>query len=308
MAVGGMLAFDNGLFKEKVAATLAGWTGIGMIMISYFVFDSTSTWPGWCAMVPCAGAVLFIMSQRVERNSAGALLASKPLVFVGKISYSLYLWHWPIFVYCSQTTPGTLTPLQRTLGITASLAIAVLSFYLVESMTRSSHKVSDRVFYATSACGWGGLLAFCLVATDRDVGGLHFETTSVQLVDSCQARCNTTSCATLEKCADSAWPKPGSAVSRAVNDTCTACTGCEVFLTQSNIERVHAVNSTSIQLGQLMSTVAWASQRFDTALDAPYVTNGGTTPSIAFIGSSHCEYLARYLCQLLLLIMRSCCA
>ena len=110
MALGGVLAFDNGIFRQPVVATVAGWAGIGMMVASYFVFDKTTPWPGYAAGLPCFGAMLLIASQRVCSNSAGKVLSIPPMIFIGKISYSWYLWHWPIFVLMTQqSTHGQLS-------------------------------------------------------------------------------------------------------------------------------------------------------------------------------------------------------
>ena len=80
--------------KHRVAAEVASWAGLAMVLVSCCVFDPKNTpWPSYPTLLPVCGTALLIASQRPRRTSCGAFLASKPIVFVGKASYSIYLWH-----------------------------------------------------------------------------------------------------------------------------------------------------------------------------------------------------------------------
>ncbi len=77
------------------AATLAG---IGMIGYAARVYSASTVFPGLSALVPCVGSALIIGAGESGSSLVGALLSLRPVVFVGLISYSLYLWHWPVIV------------------------------------------------------------------------------------------------------------------------------------------------------------------------------------------------------------------
>ena len=86
--------------KHRVAAEVASWAGLAMVLVSCCVFDPKHTpWPSYPTLLPVCGTALLIASQRPRRTSCGTFLASKPIVFVGKASYSIYLWHctWAVF-------------------------------------------------------------------------------------------------------------------------------------------------------------------------------------------------------------------
>lgn len=92
-----------------LGATLALWrpshrqdsvlalTGFGLIALAVFAYDDATTFPGLAAAVPCLGAAFLLHAG--SSKPAGAILKFPPLVFFGRISYSLYLWHWPVVVF-----------------------------------------------------------------------------------------------------------------------------------------------------------------------------------------------------------------
>jgi len=70
--------------------------GISLIIASSFLINETSYFPGYLAIIPCIGTVLILVSSNNKINN---ILANKTLVFLGEISYSVYLWHWPIMAF-----------------------------------------------------------------------------------------------------------------------------------------------------------------------------------------------------------------
>jgi len=89
-----------------VLRALGGWVGIAMIAYAVFVFDEQTTWPGANALVPTVGAALMIASGlRPTPGSPQRLLSLAPMVWIGGLSYSIYLWHWPILVAAQAKWP-----------------------------------------------------------------------------------------------------------------------------------------------------------------------------------------------------------
>ena len=79
-----------------------GWSGLGLIFYSIFFYTRETRFPGLAAIPPCLGAALIIFSGggiNVKPTLINRGLAWKPVVFIGLISYSLYLWHWPLLVF-----------------------------------------------------------------------------------------------------------------------------------------------------------------------------------------------------------------
>ena len=89
--------------------------------------------------MPCGGAALIILAGRSGSSLTGLILSCRPLVFVGQISYSLYLWHWPIFVFMrmSELFPlGSHEVLMTILAVLATTIVATLSWKYVEAPFR----------------------------------------------------------------------------------------------------------------------------------------------------------------------------
>ena len=101
LGLGAMLVFADGRFRTMPASisAVAGWTGLLMIGAAAVLFDAATPFPGVAALVPVVGTALLVAAGAAERRSwPGPLLASRPMQFFGRISYSLYLWHWPLIV------------------------------------------------------------------------------------------------------------------------------------------------------------------------------------------------------------------
>ncbi|MDD3838555.1 MAG: acyltransferase family protein [Phenylobacterium sp.] len=78
------------------AAAGAGLAGLALVLASAALLDARSSFPGLTALAPCLGAALLIAAGGLAPNPVTHVLASLPVVAVGRISYSVYLWHWPL--------------------------------------------------------------------------------------------------------------------------------------------------------------------------------------------------------------------
>jgi hypothetical protein len=78
---------------------LAAWAGFGLILYPIFCYKPETRFPGLAAVPPCLGAALIIFSGGASPTLISRVLAVKPVVFIGLISYPLYLWHWPLLVF-----------------------------------------------------------------------------------------------------------------------------------------------------------------------------------------------------------------
>lgn len=76
----------------------AGWLGIAFVAASIIMLQERMLFPGLAALLPCLGTLSLIWSGSLGVGPVQKLLATSPLVWVGKLSYSLYLWHWPVLV------------------------------------------------------------------------------------------------------------------------------------------------------------------------------------------------------------------
>lgn len=139
--MGALLAFfPDRWFKvslrwKEIAAVL----GMALILIPCFAYDHETRFPGLTALPPVLGAALLIWSGTLaERLPAlGRFLAWRPVVFIGLISYSLYLWHWPLFSFSRYQSIKALPDVDKVGLIIASLILAVISWRFVETPFRT---------------------------------------------------------------------------------------------------------------------------------------------------------------------------
>ncbi len=119
---------------------ILGAAGLLMLAFSFFYISGDLPFPGYAALVPTVGTALLILANSGTITRSGRLLCWPPLVFIGLISYSLYLWHWPIIVFAKAWRhPHPLTNLDEILIVLGSTLIAVVSWYWVEQPFRGKH-------------------------------------------------------------------------------------------------------------------------------------------------------------------------
>jgi peptidoglycan/LPS O-acetylase OafA/YrhL len=119
------------------AATAAGWLGLGMIATSGLVIDTNTPFPGLAALLPTVGCALAMLPGMVSQaNLPARLLGWGPARFMGRISYSLYLWHWPLLVLPLAAAGGTLHLAVRVGLMVAAIPIAYASQHWLEDPIR----------------------------------------------------------------------------------------------------------------------------------------------------------------------------
>ncbi len=132
LALGAVPPIRAPWLREAIAAA-----GLAAIVAAGIVFRHATPFPGMAALAPCLGAAAIIYtgaaSGAVRRTCVGRLLSLRPVVFVGLISYSLYLWHWPMLAFLRQIFGAIRLPMSYALpAIAAAFVAAALSWALVE--------------------------------------------------------------------------------------------------------------------------------------------------------------------------------
>ena len=137
--------------KSRSISEFGSFLSLGLIFFAIFAFDKTTVFPGWAATLPILGATgyIFFNSDVDELTTTGKFLATKPMVFIGLISYSLYLWHWPILAYLRYMI-NDCSPMTLSLGCLASVGCAAVSYWYVEQPFRKRTLCATRQSAFTS--------------------------------------------------------------------------------------------------------------------------------------------------------------
>jgi len=140
LLIGAALALEGfPKLRNAVMRHTAGILGLILIATALLLYRSWTAFPGLAALPPCLGTALIIAAGESGNNVVGRVLSLKPVVFVGLISYSLYLWHWPLIVFnkLGFTILNGLDHHQtQVLLFVLSLILAVLSWRFIEMPIR----------------------------------------------------------------------------------------------------------------------------------------------------------------------------
>lgn len=149
LLLGTLLAMDvvPGI-SSALGRNLASLSGLLMILASGFAYNAGTPFPGAAALLPCVGAALVIAAGRSGTSFFGRVLSLRPIVFIGMISYSLYLWHWPLIVFQQMNgmlVKGLSPDSTKLVLILVSVVIAALSWRFVEQPFRGRRSRLSRV-------------------------------------------------------------------------------------------------------------------------------------------------------------------
>jgi len=118
--------------------------GFGLILLAVLCYDKTTPFPGAAALLPTLGVVALIWANGHRQTLIGGLLASRVLVGLGLISYSWYLWHWPVFVFASYASVDEPGPFDTAGLILLTLVLGYLSWRFVETPFRERRLLAGR--------------------------------------------------------------------------------------------------------------------------------------------------------------------
>lgn len=150
----------NRTLRELVAAM-----GLLAIAVPIVIYDHSTVFPGLAALPPVLGAALIILAGSTGPTLVGHLLSLRPMLFIGLLSYSLYLWHWPIMAFARNWLFSVeLPPAWQAGTVIASFAAAWASWRFVEHPFRKPARdggLSRRQIFTSSGVGMAsiGLLA-----------------------------------------------------------------------------------------------------------------------------------------------------
>ncbi|WP_185218344.1 acyltransferase family protein [Sphingobacterium mizutaii] len=134
----GVIAAISNIENKKITknnSLILSFLGLLLVIVSAIIFNESSLFPGIAAVLPCLGTVLILIAYN---NKLNQYISNKYFVYLGEISYSVYLWHWPIMAfyrYYTQRYEFTIT--ESFVLLTLTFVASILSYYLIEKPFRS---------------------------------------------------------------------------------------------------------------------------------------------------------------------------
>ena len=166
LALGGLIALHGSVFRRipQTWAAVASWAGLAVILITSLTLNGNAEYPGALVAIPTLGAgVLIAAGAANPKWGVELLLRQKPIQFLAAISFSLYLWHWPILEIAAQSRGVTTLPAwDNVLLLLGAGVLATLTYYFFENPFRHSRFLGRR--------RWASIaLGFCLIVTSLTV-------------------------------------------------------------------------------------------------------------------------------------------
>lgn len=160
LGVGGLLALVGVVGTSRRAGALA-WAGLAAVAVAGVALTAEMPYPGLAALLPTAGAVALLYGGAAPSGPA-RLLAAAPLRFLGKISYSLYLWHWPLLVLPIMFLERALTGVEIVASVAAAIGVSWLSWRFVEQPFRYGDRSRRATSWSAIRIGVAGILSVAL--------------------------------------------------------------------------------------------------------------------------------------------------
>lgn len=185
LAAGVLLAILTAGRPAPARGTPCSALGLALVLAGLVLIRPAVGFPGWAALVPVAGTVLLIW-QGTAANPVNAVLSSAPMRAVGLISYSLYLWHWPVHSLAGFALGPDRGPATTAALIALSVVLATLSWRLVEQPAR--HPAWPQALPLMGVVALGSALLVGLGAWPYLRGGLPGRWPAAVLVHEAAAR------------------------------------------------------------------------------------------------------------------------
>lgn len=153
LLIGGALAINVlPQVKNQIVTNLFSGVGLLLIGFSIFSFSPSTNFPGIAAATPTLGAAMIIYSGIGGETFVGRILSFRPIVFIGLISYSLYLWHWPVLVYTKYYAIKELGNVEISVMIGMIFTLSILSWHYIEKPFRKKKsQYSRKSIFITSS-------------------------------------------------------------------------------------------------------------------------------------------------------------
>lgn len=171
LAIGCLIAVAQPWLAAKIsrsASTVLCWSGLVAIAWSVIFLDDTSRFPGWIAAVPVLGAAAFIVAgMHAQRTVPAIVLGSRVPRYIGDISYSLYLVHWPVFTITAVVVGADFTLPMQLLLVGATFVGAAVMYHAFENPIRRSSVLATRPWLSLAIVPVSIAIVFAVAAFER---------------------------------------------------------------------------------------------------------------------------------------------
>jgi peptidoglycan/LPS O-acetylase OafA/YrhL len=165
LALGGLVALTAGQWRRlsTLTAGIVGWAGLAMILLACVWFSPTTPFPGTAALLPTVGAALIIGAGcATPTQGCGSLLGLPAARAIGRISYSWYLWHWPVLVLVPLVMGHSLGLAARVAAAVLAAGLAWLTLRFVENPLRFSPTIRESPWRSLALGGAATAIAVCV--------------------------------------------------------------------------------------------------------------------------------------------------
>ncbi len=215
LALGGAVALLEPVLRVRAAArTPLAAAGLLAVLVAVVRFDETTPFPGAWALLPTLGTALVLLVAAPERGVVGRVLGWRPAQVLGDVSYSTYLWHWPLIVLVPFAVDRGLEWFDRVGIVAASIGLAMLTKRFVEDPVRRSPLLNRSaaatagVLLLCTATGVGAGLALQGIANARESGEAAAVASAAAAHPECFAAAAELSGADCTTWADALWTPP----------------------------------------------------------------------------------------------------
>src|SRR6478672_5716482 len=164
LAIGGLIALTAGQWRRLAAlpAAIMGWAGLALILVACTWLSPTTLYPGTAALLPTLGAALVIGAGcAAPSQGCGWLLGQSPMRAIGRISYSWYLWHWPVLILAPFVLGHPLGLPARVAAALLSAGLAWLTLRYLENPLRFAPKIRNSPWRSLGLGAVATVIAVC---------------------------------------------------------------------------------------------------------------------------------------------------
>ncbi|OBF24304.1 acyltransferase [Mycobacterium kubicae] len=167
LAAGGLVALTIDQWRRLplLPAAVIGWGGLGLILLTCTQLGPNTPYPGTAALLPVLGTALVIGGGCVSGGMGAGRVLSRPVMrSIGRVSYSWYLWHWPVLVFAPILLGDRAGLAGRLAATTVSAGLAVITLHLVENPGRFAAALRTSVRASLALAGAATAVAACACA------------------------------------------------------------------------------------------------------------------------------------------------